>query len=207
MRNKNGITINTAVGFNLGNYKLGLSKRADIQLVVPAYVNNSTREQSTSKIISRNGGFDDITLRYKYNLWGYAGGKTALAALPFISFPTSSFAQNGVQGGIVFPFAWQIKEGLDFGSQAAMDIVKEEDNNYYCDFLYSATCGKSISTEAGVFIEGVAAFSHYNNNTDVYANGGIIYSISPNFNADAGINYGINSSAGNIFFTGFSIRL
>lgn len=207
VRNKNRDTISTAIGYNLGNYKLGLSERADMQLVVPTYVNNSIRERSTSKIISRSAGLDHIILRFKYNLWGYAGGKTALAALPFLSFPTSAFAHNGVQGGIVFPFAWQLKEGLGFGSQAEMDIVKEDDNNYHVDFLYSATCSKSISSKVNVFAEGVASISTYRNNTDVYANGGIIFSISENVNVDAGINYGVNRGADKIFFTGFSFRL
>jgi len=207
LRNKNNEMVNTGIGFNLGNYKLGLTERMDIQLVIPTYVSNSTRERSANKIISRTRGFDDITLRVKYNLWGFAGGRTALAVLPFLSFPTSSFSRNGVQGGIILPFALELKQGLNFGTQAGMEIVKEDDNRYHSDFLYSFTFGKSISAKVDVFVEVFTSYSPYLNNTDIYADGGIIFSISKNFNIDAGFNYGINKDADKIFFTGFSFRL
>ncbi len=207
VRNRNNEMLSTGNVFNLGNYKLGLTERMDIQLVVPTYVSNRTRDLSTNKIISKTAGFDDITLRLKYNLWGNSGGKSALAVLPFLSFPTSSFSHNGIQGGIIFPFAIELNEGLNFGTQAGLEIVKEDDNRYHPDFLYSFTFGKSISAKVNVFAEAFASYSPYLNNTDVYANGGVIVSISKNFNVDAGFNYGINKEADKIFFTGFSFRL
>jgi len=205
-RNKNSETINTSVAYNVGNYKLGLSQRADIQLVVPTYISNSIRERPTNKIVRRTG-FDDITLRFKYNFWGYKGGKTALAALPFISFPTSTLEDNGVQGGIVLPFAWQINQTFNFGTQLEADIIKEADNNYHAAFLYSATCGSALTSNLSVFIEAVTTYSPHGSHADVYANTGIIYSVTSNFNIDAGLNYGLTTSADKIFFAGFSFRL
>lgn len=204
--NKTNGMVNIENAFNLGNYKLGLTERMDIQFVVPAYVSHSIRERITNKIISRTGGWDDITLRLKYNLWGNAGGKTALAVLPFLSFPTSSFSNNGIQGGIILPFALQLKEGLNFGTQTGMELLKD-DNRYHADFLYSFTFGKSVSSKLNVFAEAFASFSPYLKNTDIYANGGVIFSVSKNFNIDAGFNYGIDKDADRIFFTGFSFRL
>ena len=207
IRNSNGETSSTAHIFNLGNYKLGLSERSDIQFVIPAYVSNNLRERSTNKIIGKTEGFDDITLRFKYNIWGYTGGKTALAALPYISFPTSSFSHNGVQGGIVFPFALRISEGLDFGTQVEIDILKADDTKYHPEYSFTFTFGKSFSSKIGAFAESAVSYSTYFNHTDLFVNGGIIYSISGNFNIDAGFNYGINKQADKIYFTGFSFRL
>jgi hypothetical protein len=207
VRNRNNEMVNTGNIFNLGNYKLGLTERMDIQLVVPTYVSNSIRDINTNTIINKTAGFDDISLRFKYNIWGNAGGKTALSVLPFLSFPTSSFSSNGIQGGITFPFALKLKNGWDFGSQIEADIVKEEDNRYHPDFLYSFTFGKSISAKVEAFVEMFATYSSYRDKTDVYASGGVIYSISQNFNIDAGFNYGINKETDKIFFTGFSFRL
>ena len=204
--NKKSDVISSGNIFNLGNYKLGLTERMDIQLVLPAYVNNITRERSSNKIISRTAGFDDITMRLKYNIWGYAGGRTALAILPFLSFPTSSFSNNGIQGGIIFPFALELKEGLDFGTQLGMEIVNEDDN-YHSNFLYSFTFGKSISNKVNMFAEAFASYSPYSNNTEIFVDGGIIFSFSKNFNIDAGFNYGITKNADKIFFTGLSFRL
>ncbi len=192
--------------FNLGNYKFGLTENMDIQLVIPTYVSNSTRERNTNKIITRTAGFDDISLRFKYNIWGNAGGKTALAVLPFLSFPTSSFSNNGIQGGIVFPFALELNKGWGFGSQAEVDIVKEEDTHYHSAFLYSFTFGKSLFKEVEAFAEAYVTYSPYTGNTDMYGNGGIIFSISKNLNIDAGFNYGIDKGADKIYFIGFSFR-
>ncbi len=207
VRNSGGETNSTTHIFNLGNYKLGLSERSDIQFVIPTYISNNLRERSTNKVIGRTGGFDDITLRFKYNIWGYAGGRTALAALPFISLPTSSFSHNGVQGGIVFPFALKINKGLDFGTQIELDIIKEDDDTYHPEYLYSFTFGKSFSKKLGGFAESVVSLSAYNKHTDLFVNSGIIYSISEDFNIDAWFNYRINKQADKIFFAGFSFRL
>lgn len=207
VRNRNNEMVNTGNVFNLGNYKLGLTERMDIQLVVPTYVSNGTRDLNTNKIINKTAGFDDLSLRFKYNIWGNAGGKTALAALPFLSFPTSSFSRNGIQGGIIFPFALKLQKGWDFGSQVETDIVREEDNCYHPDFACTFTFGKTISAKVSGFVEGLATYSTYFKNAGIYANGGLIFSISENFNIDAGFNYGINKDADKIYFTGFSFRL
>ncbi|MBC7417820.1 MAG: hypothetical protein H7325_06670 [Pedobacter sp.] len=107
-----------------------MSKRADIQFVIPTYSSSNLRQRGTNKIIGKTSGFDDATLRFKYNMFGYVSGKAALAALPFISFPASSFSHNGMQGGILFPFALKINEGLDSGAQVELDLVKEGDNHH-----------------------------------------------------------------------------
>ena len=178
----------------------------DLQLVFPIYVSNSIREISTRKIISKSGGFDDITIRMKYNIWGNKGGRTALSILPFLSFPTSSFSRNGIQGGIIFPFASKIREGLDFGSQAGINIVKQEDNKYTFELLYTATFGKSLFTKVDGFAEAFTTYSSYTNIADLYVDGGIIYSISKNLNIDAGVNIGLNKGSDKIYFLGFSFR-
>jgi len=206
VRNNNEKMFNTGSIFNLGNYKLGLTEKMDIQLVVPTYVSNSIHERTTNKIIGKTAGFDDITLRLKYNIWGNAGGKTALAILPFLSFPTSSFAHNGIQGGIVFPFALELKKGWGFGTQAEVDIVKEADTHYHPAFLYSFTFGKSLSKDVEAFAEAYTTYSPYTGDTEIYGNGGVIFSICKNLNIDAGFNYGITKGADKIYFLGFSFR-
>lgn len=204
--NKKSDVISSGNIFNLGNYKFGLTERMDIQLVIPGYVNNITRERNSKKIISRMAGFDDITIRLKYNIWGNAGGTTALAVIPFLSLPTSSFSNNGIQGGIIFPFGVELKQGLDFGTQLGMEIVNEDDN-YRSNFLYSFTFGKSVSNKIDVFAEAFTLYSPYLNNTEIFIDGGIIFSFSKNFNIDAGFNYGIKKNADKVFFTGLSFRL
>ena len=99
-------------------------------------------------------------------MFGYAGGKAALAALPFISFPTSSFSRNGIQGGIVFTFALKINEGFDFGAQVELDLVKEGDNHHHPEYLYAFTFGSSLSKKLGDFVESVVSYNPYRYHTD-----------------------------------------
>ena len=206
VRNRNSGFLNIQNVFNLANLKMGLTENIDIQFVVPTYVSNKTREVSTNNIVDKTAGFDDITLRLKYNIWGNAGGKTAFAVLPFLSFPTSSFSNNRIQGGIIFPFAVKLKEGLNAGTQAGIELVKEDNNRYYTNFVYSVTVGKSLFKKINSFAEALTTYSSYTKNTDVYINGGLIYAISENLNIDAGVNYGINKGTDTIFFSGFSFR-
>lgn len=192
--------------YNLANYKLGLTNRSDIQLVVPTHVTNTQRNLLTQAIINKKSGIDDISVRYKYNLWGYNGGKSALSVLPYITLPTSSFADNGLEYGVVFPFALKIDDQWNFGSQAAINIGKEDDSRFHPEYLYSFTFGRELSKKLSAFVEGVATYNPYETKTDTFANGGLIFAVSDNFNIDAGINYGINQSADKIYFVGFSFR-
>jgi hypothetical protein len=206
VRNKSDGVQNIANSYNLANLKLGITQKLDVQLVIPTYATNTTRNLATGKITDKAQGIDDITARVKYNIWGSGGGKSALAVLPFVSLPTSSFADNGVQGGVTFPFALELNEKTSFGAQTSISFVKEDNDRYYTNMLYSFTFGRSIVEQLDGFVEGVAAHSPYAKNTDFYANGGLIFSATKNFNIDAGLNIGLNSSADKIYFVGFSFR-
>ncbi|RFZ82806.1 transporter [Mucilaginibacter terrenus] len=192
--------------YHVANYKLGLSAKTDIQLVVPTFVSNTERDVQTGKLLNKKSGFDDITLRFKYNLWGSNGGKTALAVLPFISFPTSSFENNGVQGGVTFPFAAEITSEVKFGSQVSASFVKEDDNKYYNELLYSFTFGRSLFKQVDGFVEAYTTYSTYTKNADFFANGGLVFSVNSNLNIDAGLNYGLNKGTDKVYFIGFSFR-
>ncbi|MEO7265206.1 MAG: transporter, partial [Ferruginibacter sp.] len=108
VRNKSEDLSHTEMGYNVANLKLGLTERLDVQLVVATFVSRKTKEITSNKIIHKANGFDDITLRFKYNFWGNEGGKTALGALPYISFPTSTIDDNDHQFGVIFPFALEL---------------------------------------------------------------------------------------------------
>lgn len=206
-RNKSEGLSTTSMAYNVINLKMGLTQKLDVQMVLTTFVNNKTKEINSNKIIAKESGFDDIIVRTKYNLWGGENGKTAMAAMPYVSFPTSSFASNGLQGGIVFPFSLELKKGWNFGTQAGFDLVKEETKLYYADFYYSFTFGKSITEKLNTFVEGYINYGSYAKTADVFANGGIVFSVFDNLNIDAGFNYGINKTADKVFFTGLSFRL
>ena len=69
------------------NLKVGLTPRADLQVVPRTW----SREQITAPESPRveRSGFGDVTTRLKVNLWGNDGGTTAMAVMPFVTWPTS----------------------------------------------------------------------------------------------------------------------
>lgn len=192
--------------YNLANYKLGLTERSDIQLVVPTYTTITMRNIITGKIINKAAGIDDISVRFKYNLWGHNGGKTALAALPYVVLPTSSFSSTATQYGIVFPFALSLTDKWNFGSQVSVNIAKEEDNAFHPEYLYSFTFGREITEDLSAFVEGVATYNVFKKNAETFANGGLIFSVTDNLNIDAGVNIGLKQTSDKIYFLGFSFR-
>lgn len=207
VRNKSEDLSHTEMGYNVANLKLGLTERLDVQLVVATFVSRKTKEITSNKIIHKANGFDDITLRFKYNFWGNEGGKTALGALPYISFPTSTIDDNDHQFGVIFPFALELNKGWNFGTQVGINFLKEDKTRYTSEFIYSFTFGKSITEKWSAFTETYTVYSVFSKSAEVYFDGGILYSISPNLTLDAGFNYGINKGIDKVLFTGFSFRL
>ena len=207
VRNKDQQFLNVESSFNLVNLKLGLTRRTDVQVVIPTYVTSRVKERATRKITENQHGFGDIIIRYKYNLWGYSGGKTALALLPFLLLPTAASGSTGLQGGIIIPFAWDISNKVSFGSQVGFARAKEDDNAYHNSYLCSFTFGRSVGRKVDVFSEMLFNYNHYQARFDTYANGGIILSLTGNLNLDAGFNYGLKATSYRTFFTGISFRL
>jgi hypothetical protein len=205
-RNKSDGVQSIQNSYNLANLKLGLAEKWDMQLVVPTYVTNTSRDLATGKIIDKTSGVGEISLRFKYNIWGSSGGRTALAVLPYVTFPVSSFNNNGVEAGITFPFALKLGEEWNFGSQASFSISKEDDNKYHPEYLYSFTFGREITKQLSCFVEAYTTYNTYSKIADIYGNGGVVYSITDNLNVDAGLNYGLTKGADKVYFVGFSFR-
>jgi hypothetical protein len=205
-RNKKDGVQSIENSYNLANYKLGLTERSDIQLLIPAYVTNTERDLNTGRLISRTSGIDDISVRFKYSLWGHNGGKTALSILPYVTLPTSSFADNGLEYGVVFPFAFKIDDNWNFGTQAMVNVAKEDDSKFHPEYLYSFTFGRKLSEKLNAFVESVINYNAFERDTEPFANGGLIFSLTDNLNIDAGVNIGIKKESDKIYFVGFSFR-
>lgn len=198
----NGVTT-ISNAYNLINLKIGLSNTMDLQVVVSSF---ETENLKFANIENKNSGFGDISIRLKKNLWGNDGGKTALAAMPYISLPTANGAAK-VSGGLIFPFALSLPNDWGFGAQIESDVLENQNNtNYHLRFLSSATISHSLFKKCNFFIE-----SYYTRDTEVdfseyFANGGIIYELTENLKLDAGFNYGIKEESSKVYFIGLSFR-
>lgn len=198
----NGITT-VANAYNLINLKIGLNNSMDLQAVVSSYETEQTKYGNTG---NRSAGFGDLTLRLKKNLWGNDNGKTALAAIPYVTFPTGNGAAK-VSGGLIFPFALSLPNDWGLGAQIQTDILENQSNtNYHLRFLSSVALSHALFKKCDFFIE-----SYYTRDSEInfsayFANGGVVYALRENLKLDAGFNYGVKKSSSKVYFIGLSFR-
>lgn len=205
VRNKsNGVTNNTNY-YNLINLKAGLTNSTDLQLLVESYVKNEVKDPL---LTSSQSGFGNLTVRVKQNIWGNTSGKSALALMPYLAIPTARFEDNKkLSGGLIIPFALELKNGWNFGSQAAVDFEKPDPNsNYQTSLLTSFTFGKGLTSKLDGFVESYNTFAFADDKIELFLDGGLVYSLTDNFKLDAGINYGVTKSSDKVYFIGFSFR-
>ena len=188
--------------YNIANIKMGITNSLDLQLVVSSLV-VSTINSGTSA--TKTSGFGGITLRVKQNLWGNDNGQSALAILPFINIPTGN--DGKFSGGIVMPFALSLPHGWNFGSQIEADITEGiMNNNYYFNFLASATISHPLFKNFDFFAEGVLSRDNELETYEYFLDGGFVFALSPAIHIDTGIYYGLKNTLPTTYFLGLSFR-
>lgn len=204
--NSNGIKNRESV-YNFANMKIGLSNTVDLQLIVPFYLHQKT-EITGQLDKNRNSGFNDFTVRLKKNVWGNDKGRTALAIMPYINFQTGKgIADRRPEGGVVIPFSIELSETWSFGAQGQFSFLRNENKEYDKELLNSVTIAKALSRKSSAFVESHYTYNLNLQNFQYYLNGGLVYSISENFNLDIGVNYGISRGSARSYFLGYSFRL
>src|SRR2546428_13703826 len=100
------------------NIKIGLLNRLDAQLLIEPY--NIVYEKEGDYYQATWRGNGDTTIRFKYNLWGNDGGRTAPAPPPDVKMPTHPRGprKTSTQGGIGPPFWVGMSRELHAGVSA-----------------------------------------------------------------------------------------
>ncbi len=183
------------------NFKIGLTDCTDLQFVFDSYVwENNAGPAGDSE------GFGDVTVRYKWNLWGNDGGSTAFALFPFVKVPTGTAMSNDEwEGGLIIPFSMDLREGLGLGLMAELDYVADDAGGHNFEFVHSAVLGFDLTEKWGCFAEyvGVLGEDRY----EAYLAGGLTYSLNANLMLDCGVQAGLNDDAEDVgAFTGFTVR-
>ncbi len=201
--------------YNLINLKMGITNTTDLQLVVESFVDfkalvvEDFEKPGDYVFPYRENGFGDITLRVKQNLWGNNSGKSALAIMPFVKFPTSSLSGGKfIEGGVVVPLAVDLGNDWGFGAQAQIDFLKEGfpfGDKYHVALLNSYTVGHPITQNSSFFVETYGQYDFRVEELNTFFNGGVIFSLSKNLKTDIGFNYSLNNNI-QIYFLGLSFR-
>lgn len=189
------------------NLRFGLTPQWELQIVVDAYLDETSRPRTGGPRV-RQRGFGDITLRTKVNLWGNDGGDTAFGLLPFVKLPTASdgLGNDAVEGGLIAAFAGDLAPGWSYGAMTEVDVVRNErDDGYEPVWVNTFTVGHDLTERLGLFTElalevgpGPGALSF---------NAGVTYALGPDQQVDAGFNRGLTRAAPDlVLFVGFSRR-
>lgn len=167
------------------NMKMGLTENSDLQLVIQSYVNSHDGQESVS-------GFGDITVRYKYNLFGNRTDNWALGIMPYLNFPThnSKFGEGKIEGGVLIPFAKALPMEWGLGGMAEFDsLYHDPSEKYYLSSVFSLTTSHPIVGELSGYAEIWTQIEflnrvQFNATFDV----GLTYLSSPQVQWDMGMN-------------------
>jgi Putative MetA-pathway of phenol degradation len=186
------------------NLKLGLLNNMDLQFVFDPY--SKVDDGSVTHI-----GIGDIQFRLKINLWGNDSGDTAFAFMPFIKLPTASdkLGSDRVEGGLIFPFATTLSEGVGLGLMFEADFLYDiEEDDYDIEFVTTGVLGFDMTDEIGLYVEGIGITSTDSNvGFRGILGAGATYRLTENMILDAGVNIGLFGDSDDVnLFTGISVR-
>ncbi|UVO51430.1 transporter [Sphingomonas sp. SUN019] len=194
------------IGVTPVNLKLGLARNTDVQLIVAPYIHQiATDLQSGAR--TKTGGFGDITLRLKQNLWGNDDGTTAFGLMPYVTLPTSTngVGTGKVEFGLIAPLAIKLSDAVDLGVMTEIDVVADDDaRGHRINFVNSATLGFSLTDKLGLYTE---IFTEKGAAWNVTGDAGITYKLTDELQLDTGLNLGLTDAADDVMaFVGLSRR-
>jgi hypothetical protein len=165
---------------------------------------------------TRTSGIGGIDLRAKFNLWGNdtfeKPGATAFALLPFITLPTdrnNGISPDGVEGGLILPFAVKLSEKFGLGLNAGVHVVRNDGTpGHHAEYLASASLSYEWSEALSTYYEVAARFNTGNPLGDVAVLAtGFTYKLSKNLQFDGGVRFGVTEAADRFSpFVGVSAR-
>ena len=189
------------------NFKFGLTKNMDLQLVYDSYTVERTRFAGQRSSVS---GWGDLTARLKINLWGNDGGDTALALMPFVKLPVGSrrVSNGAVEGGLIVPLAISLSKRSGLGLMTEVDIVASDSGGgHHLEWLNSATVSFDLTEKLAAYLEVVAVVSDDGAPWVGQFDAGLTFGLTDNVQLDCGCNFGLTESAPDYQpFVGLSVR-
>ena len=191
--------------------RIGLTGRTELDLLYGGYVNLRTRDH-TAGTDTTQSGFGDLTLLFKYNLFGNDGGTFSFGILPYLKFPTNTdhLGNKRVEGGVLLPLSINLPANFQAGVQTEFDAVRNDANTRYeAAFTNIFYLGYTfLDKKFTIYGEW---YSRVNQGPDSEVDGevdaGLLYYIGKNAEVDFGCNFGVTRAAPDYEpFTGLTVR-
>ncbi len=196
-------TVTDSYDFLITNVRVGLTYRSEINVVFQPYGIVRTRPLDPVAA-TRSSGIGGVDIRGKFNLWGNDSferpGATALGLLPFITLPTDrniGISPDGVEGGLIVPFAVKLSDKFGLGLNTGVHIVRNDGTpGHHAEYLASASLSYEWREELSTYYEVAARFNTGNPLGDVAVLAtGFTYKLSKNLQVDAGVRFGVTDAA------------
>ena len=186
--------------------KLGLTPRTDLQLGFESLHENFDAGPESS--FDDESGPSNLTARLKWNAWGNDGGSTALAAMPYVEFPTGE-GETEMAGGLILPLAIAGPWETGIGTMAQMDVVPDGDGDgHHVEWLFTGTVARDLFGNVAGFLEGTSGHRpRSEGDWTALVNVGLTFAATPDLQLDGGTRLGVTDDAeGAALFLGVSYR-
>lgn len=191
--------------------RVGLTNRTEIDVLYGGYLNLRTIDHA-ARSSAVQSGFGDLTLLFKYNLFGNDGGTFALGILPYLKIPTNTanLGNKRVEGGVELPLSINLPANFQAGLQTEFDAVRNDaDTRFEPAFTNIAYLGYTFLNKKLTFYG--EWYSRVNVGSDSEVDGevdtGLLYYIGKNAEVDFGCNFGVTRAAPDYEpFAGLSVR-
>ena len=193
------------------DFRVGLTSHTELDFLYDGYLNLRTRDRDAGTVTTQSG-FGDLTLLFKYNLFGNDGGKFAFGILPYLKLPTNTanLGNKWVEGGVELPLSINVTDNINFSIQTEFDAVRNDANTRYeATFTNIAYLGYTfLNKKFTVYGE---FYSRVNQGPDSQVEGqvdtGLLYYLGKNAEVDCGCNFGVTRAAPDYEpFVGMSVR-
>ena len=196
--------------FGAFNLKAGLLPSVDLQcLFTPWQVERV--ESRGAGVRTTDRGVGDLETRLKWNLWGNDGGKSALALMPYVKWPTApgNLGNGEVEGGLIVPASVELPSGWGLGLQTGIDVLKEGANTRHeAAWMNSVTLGHDLVGNLAAYVEFFSVTPlERSDDLEAFLDLGFTYGLTPDVQLDAGCNFGLTDTVPEAApFVGLSIR-
>jgi hypothetical protein len=203
-RDRQGGIEREGVGVAALNVKLGLTARADLQLLLDAWRRETIEIEPRTRSEAKGAG--DLTARLKVNLIGNDGGRWAIAVMPAVTFPTSANGLGGdeVGAGVAVPLA------LDLGGRGGAGfMIEASTQDGVHAWLSTATYARDIAGPLAGFVE--LTFGGEGGDAPAATlatfDSGLTFAVTPDVQLDAGIVLGLTRDTEDARgFVGLTVR-
>ena len=194
------------------NFKLGLTDWMDVEVQFNGLQYSRLFDTTSGRTTFDGGGFGDVFLRTKMNLFGNDSGFAGFALIPYVKLPSSApFISNGaVEGGLIAPLALRPEDYI-ITLMTEVDVLKTAiGNGRYTNFVNLIGVSHPVPGLDGVnaTVELYSSAGTDPATPPVYTfDLGANFKLDPHTILDVGLNLGLNNAAPKVqVYSGISFR-